>query len=218
MFRFTTIISFSLLSATLASCTHSLDIINRDDYVLPRTEGPRKNVAVLPVDGEDGTTVFAEHVVEGLRRHPSVAQVRTNWRWEKTGDGFRPDIVLKIRPEVNYEGSGWNFLVTFPGFLFFLPAAHGYNYHARLATNIDFYDLKSRDLAQTLVVETDYKMRHCDFERSFFAESGWWTPGWGATSLLSAPFMMAYDDDATQPFQREIGRSYGDYVTEKLSS
>ncbi len=123
---------------------------------------------------------------------------------------------MKIRPEVNYEGSGWNFLVTFPGFLFFLPAAHGYNYHARLTTDIDFYDFESKDLAQTLAVETDYEMRHCDFERSFFAESGWWTPGWGATSLLAAPFMIAYDDDATQPFQREIGRSYGDYVTEKL--
>ncbi len=82
MFRFSTIISFSLLSATLASCTHTLDVVNKNDYVLTRTEGPRKNVAVLPIDGDDGTVVFAEHVIDGLRWHPSVAQVRTIWRWE----------------------------------------------------------------------------------------------------------------------------------------
>ena len=226
----------ALACASLAflsvSCAHQLEIVNLEEYDIPLTDGPPKSVAVVTTrladaaaeDSADGVTNaeidqssrLTQHIVEALRRHPSIDQVRTSWSPQRVEPGFEPDLVIAIRPRAEYEGSGWNFPLTFPGFLLFLPAGHGYVYHGHLTTEIDLLDDTAAKLAQTISVPASFEMRHCDFGRAFFAETGWWLPGYGASSALAAFYMMTYDADATQPFHREVAQVWGDYVAEQL--
>jgi len=203
-------------SSLCVSCSHQLSVVNREDYALKLTEGKRRDIAVVPFQGDQESSAWADQVVEALRRHPSVGMVRTNWKGKSAEPGFSPDCVVGIHPQAEYSGSGWNFLLAFPGFLFFLPAAHGFVYHGDVTTDVDLYENGAAEPSRTVSVPATFNMRHCDFERAFFAETGWWVPGWGASSALAAPFMIIYDSDATEPLQKEVGRVYGDWVAEHL--
>jgi hypothetical protein len=206
------IISTCLLSA----CTHTMQVKNLRDYSLEPTHSTRRDVAVVRYTGSGEGRIFFQHIVQALRAHPSVAQLRTDWRWDTYEPGFEPDIVLRITPRVDYRGSFWNLPITFPGFLIFTHAWSGYVYTGDAVTQIEIYDPASRRVVESSEIPTRYRMRHTAFDRAFWAVSGWWMPGYGATALLSGLVFIGYDDEATDPFHQEIERPYGEYLAEKV--
>ncbi|MHC5062970.1 MAG: hypothetical protein ACYTG5_03225 [Planctomycetota bacterium] len=190
--------------------------MNEGDFAVSPTVGPRQKVAVLPFRSPNQDQELHRLIVEGLQRHPSVDQVRTEYRlWPRT-DYYSPDVVVDIKPHASFEGSSKNFLITFPGFLIFTHAWYGYVYYAKVQTELDFYRPGGREPIETRIVETDFELRHCDFGRGFWGSSGWWMPGYGATSLIAAFFMVDYDPDTTTPFVRGVRYTYGDFVAEKI--
>ena len=205
-----------LCCVALSSCVHTMNVPNSDDYIATPTHGPRQKIAVLPFEGKKTAEPFFSFAVEALRAHPSVDQIRSNWSWDLKDPGFQPDVVIALDPQVTYEGSPWNMLITFPGFLLFTHTWHGYVYYANIETGITVYDPGSRQVIEEDSLNTRYSMRHCDFGRGFWASSGWWMPGYGATSLLAGIFMIRYDTDAAIPFQKEIRTPYGEYIAESI--
>lgn len=206
----------SLCFVALPSCVHTMNVPNSDDYFATPTHGPRQKIAVLPFEGKKAAEPFFSYAVEALRAHPSVDRIRSNWSWGLKDPGFQPDVVIALHPQVTYEGSAWNMPITFPGFLLFAHAWNGYVYYANIETGITIYDPRSKQVIEEDSLNTRYSMRHCDFERGFWASTGWWTPGYGATSLLSSFFMTRYDTDASKPFQEEIRTPYGEYIAESI--
>ncbi len=204
------------MSVVLSACAHQLEITNLDDYAVAPTLGTPRKIAVLTYDGDRKLEPYFQAVVDGLRAHPSVEQIQTNWKWGLREASFKPDVVLEIEPKAEYSGSGWNFLITFPGFLIFMPAWNGYVYEASVQTEFKAFQPSDRQVVVEDSVKIDYSLRHCDFERAFCAETGWWLPGYGATSLLAGFFMIPFDSDATKPFQKEVNRPYGAYIAEKI--
>jgi len=204
------------LNGLAAGCAHQLEVRNLEDYKKSLTHGPRQNVAVLPFAGADENRPLFEHVTRALASHPSVKDLRTEWNWEETEPGFRPDLVVEVAPRCEYSGSPWNLAISFPGFLLFTHAWHGYVYRADVSTDYKVYDPGSRREIAASTLETPFSMRHCDFGRAFWASTGWYTPGYGASSLLSGFYMMTYDGDATAPFLEKIQAPYGEYVAENI--
>ena len=216
MFRLLSLSLTVVVLSFLSACVHTLEVVDIKDYKITLSDGPRQNVAVLRPALEEDDQAFFDLFIDRLREHPATAQVRRNWTWDTQEAGFHPDVVVEVAPEVSYSGSGWNFLITFPGFLIFTPAWNGLVYHGDIATSIKTFNPTTRELISEETVVTDYSMRHLDFGRGFWAASGWWTPGYGATSLLSAFYNISYDGDATEPFVEKIRRSYGDFIAEKV--
>ncbi len=202
----------------LVACTHSMQVKNLDDYHSSPgdTLGRRHNVALLRRDPEDNQSPFVQHVVEALRNHPAVDRVRTGWRWEVSDAEFTPDVVLALDPQPEFHGSGWNFLITFPGFLLFSHAWNGYVYRCDVPTSYTIYNPQDRSAARSDTIATTFDIRHCDFERGFWASTGWWVPGYGGSSLLAAPFLIPYDPDATASFHDTIRTTYGRYIAESI--
>ena len=108
-----------------------MNVKNLREFALEPTYSTRRDVAVMRYTGSDEGRIFFEHVIHALRAHPSVAQLRTDWRWDTYEPGFEPDAVLRITPSVEYHGSLWNLPITFPGFLVFTHAWNGYVYTRR---------------------------------------------------------------------------------------
>ena len=46
------------------------------------------------------------------------------------------DFIVKLDIPTEYKGSGWNFLINFPGFLIFTPAWNGYVYKVNHTVDI----------------------------------------------------------------------------------
>lgn len=199
----------------LTACTHHMTIVNQKQY--EDTAGvwaERSLTFAVETDatGEDAKALV-EAVKEGLGTHSSVARVA--FAKEAPRD-FTPDYIVRVRPETSYEGSGWNYPITFPGFLIFTHAWNGFVYGADVTTQIEIRTPGVEQAVATQTLQTNWNLRHCDFERGAWTSSGWYTPFYGGLNLIIGFFMIPYDEDATPDFLAEVNRPYGRFVAAKV--
>jgi hypothetical protein len=168
----------------------------------------------MAYDGPPEGNIFFDHVVTALRAHPSVGKFHPFWSLRAKKTQFAADVVLRVRPRVKYRGSAWTFPISFPGFLVFAHAWNGFVYTGDVVTEVEILDPATLEVVDRIELATKYSMRHTSFKRGFWAGSGWWFPGYGATALLSGLIYIQYDDEATKPFHENVERIYGEYIAE----
>ncbi|MCJ7618427.1 MAG: hypothetical protein MUO43_18025 [Desulfobacterales bacterium] len=188
-----------------------MKITNLDDFSpVPKRLDKRLKIGILSYNGPEENRMYFNMVVDALRRHFSV-EVKQDIRIGESRGSFVPDHYISILPKVSYEGDRNNFFIAFPGFLIFTPSWAGYKYSAKIHTTVEIFDRESKKV-DGIMLDPQYKFAHMDFERGFWTYTGWWVCGAGA--LVSAPFMVRYDPDATPDFQKSVRNSYGDFVAE----
>ncbi|HVN87359.1 MAG TPA: hypothetical protein VMW17_21195 [Candidatus Binatia bacterium] len=207
-------IAYAVPALLTAACTHTMQVNNIRQYVKQAT-APSKLTLTL----EDRSLSPEEHeyftfVGEALATHPSVAKVVVTGI-DAPSDPTSSDFVLKVRPETHYEGSSWNYLITFPGFLLFTHAWNGFVYRAEVKTDIELSKPGAVD-PQTREITTSYDLRHCSFMRGCLVSSGWYTPGYGGLNLIIGFFMVGYDARATPDFQQAIRSAYGEFIANSI--
>jgi hypothetical protein len=206
-------LSVAMAAALLSACTHQMTIVNAKDY---EVEARPVRSLILAVQGDtiaEDTTGLVDAVQQGLAAQPSVERV---WKAKEVPPGIQPDYVVLVRPTTSYEGSGWNYPITFPGFLVFTHSWNGYVYKANVTTELELRRPGSEEAVATQTVDTHWDLRHCDFERGAWNSSGWYTPGYGGLNLILGFFMMRYDPDATPEFVRTATLPYGRFIAVKV--
>jgi hypothetical protein len=217
----------TLLLAALVlagGCSHDMEVTNLDEYKTSPVEGQKFGLAIVPFKGDGDQQVYYKAVVAGLRRHPQIGQLATDWTPERKDVRFTPRRIIKLDIQPAYSGSGQNFLTTFPGFIVFACAWHGYDYNADIKTEVTLLGPDGEPIPvaegqkdpNCRVVATNFKMRHCDFERGFWSGTGWWFPGWGIHNIITGAVFTNYDPDATEPFHQVADSTYGGYVAEHI--
>jgi hypothetical protein len=190
-----------------------MSIRNADEYVGAATsERPLTLVIETDVTAFDAEGLVAA-VKDGLAASPSVHRI---WSAKEVPPGVVPDFIVTVRPVTDYEGSGWNYPITFPGFLLFTHAWNGYVYKANVSTEIAIRAAGAQQSLDSEKIETRWNLRHCDFERGALNSSGWYTPFYGALNIFIGFWMIRYDDDATLDFVREAKQPYGLFVAAKV--
>jgi hypothetical protein len=196
-------------------CTHALQVKNLEAYATPlklgggRVEKP--DVAFLAFSGRPDDLWFFNALVERLSQDPALGDVRTDYV-PRLGEraGIRPDLILEIRPLVDYRSSGWNFLINWPGFLIFTPAWNGYVYHADIMTEVVFKDQDGSNLDQ-MQIPVSYSLRHADMDRTI-----WTGLTWLEVSLLAFGGgiynAFVFDRDAIAPTQAQVKDNYTNFV------
>jgi hypothetical protein len=208
--------SVLVLLVSLVGCTCELQLRNPCEHVVmdPVMYLSDKPVVVQNFKGDPEDVQFFKAVVRSLDEDYSMEVIRGSLS-AKCNKVKRCDYAVDIRIEPRYEGSWVNFLLTFPGFILFAPSWNGYYYDAVMETRVCILDSKGKVLRE--VEESPvFELNYMDFGRSFFAYSGWWMPGLGATSLLAAPYMATYDEDASSPLQDEIEDIYGQKIADRI--
>jgi hypothetical protein len=199
----------------LSACTHSMTIVNRREYEGISSVSAQKSLRFAvetDVTAED-TKDLVEAVKEALAASSSVERVAFA---NEAPPDFKPDYIVRIRPATEYAGSGWNYAITFPGFLIFTHAWNGFVYGADVDTDIEIRTLGIDRAFASQTVQTHWNLRHCDFERGAWTSSGWYTPFYGGINLIIGFFMIRYDQDATPAFVTEVHKPYGRYVAAKV--
>lgn len=194
-------------ASALMGCTHAMRIKNLDEFkkAMPVVQAPLviglKDESA-PGDGQQ----LAKFVYEAMRTNPNVKQVVLPEQ-----DGWSSvDAVVTLKPKADYSGSGWNYAITFPGFLLFTHAWNGYVYEADVVTEVAVELPHQTPINKQ--IQTRYSLRHCCFARGAATSSGWYLPGYGGTNLIVGFFMLRYDDHATPEFLKEVRPSYGEYI------
>ncbi len=193
-------------------CSHSLKIKNVYNYSarMPYIED---NIKIGLVTNSFGK---AEHFFNafldecyGLGRNVEVIYPYAY------GAKKQVDYIVELNPEIDYDGSGMNFIISFPGFLIFTPGWHGYNYSVDIYTDVTVTDYDTRKTVFRKRYYTEYKCSHSEFDRTWTTGVDWLLTG-GVCSLLGGCYFVTYDDDITYEFNNRLSRPYGNYIARKV--
>jgi len=197
----------------LAACTHDMRIVNRQEFEASARAERSLTLAVETDAVAEDTEKLVDAVKEALAAHSSVQRVAFI---KEAPPDFTPDFVVMVRPATDYEGSAWNYPITFPGFLVFVHAWNGFVYKADVKTEVAIRTPGAEQPFASDTIATRWNLRHCDFERGVWTSSGWYTPFYGALSIFIGFFMVPYDEDATPYFLSEVKEPYGRFVAAKI--
>lgn len=200
-------------------CSHSLNVRNLDQFAAPiRLEGATKQVdlGIEAFSGNAEDIWYHNAIAEKLNAQPSIGKIQTDYVAKGSSEGgFKPAYVLSISPHVEYKASGWNFLISWPGFIIFTPAWNGYVYYADINTKVIIYDSDGKEVKQ-FNIETLYSIRHADFDRTVWSEGLGWL-FYSVPAFLSGIFnATSYDSDITNDFRFQIKDNYTNYVIKDI--
>lgn len=204
-------VSLIFLTVIIAGCSHQLKITNPNDYVAraPYIED-KIVIGILSASSQQEET-FVEYIIDELR---GIGNIKVKYPYAH--DEKRPvNYVLDLRIMVKYGGSWSNFFISWPGYIIFTPAWHGYNYNADISTDISVTDFGTGDIVTTQNYRNMYKCVQAEFDRTWI-ELGWLE--YGILPFIGGFFFTKYDDDITNDFNREIARPYGNYIARKIGA
>lgn len=208
----------ALFAFTMATgCSHELAVRNLDVYSAPvRLQGVEHpfRVAVLPFSGRPDETFYFNALVERIHQSPSVSEARTDYIAGKAGS-FEPDVILSIRPAIEYRSSGWNFLINWPGFLIFTPAWNGYVYHADIVTHVGIHDGDGNLVSQE-DIPISYDIRQAEMDRTIWTGLTWLEVS--VLALVGGIYnAFVFDDDILDQLQVQVKDNYTTYVANQVA-
>lgn len=125
------------------------------------------------------------------------------------------DYVVGISFSSQYRGSGWNFLINWPGFIIWTPAWHGYNYRVVYEFDVSIHDVKNQKDLPTLAVPVDLDIRHAAMNRTW-TEISWLE--WSVIALIGGFVFTRYDNSVTPQLLDFAEYKIGDYVGSKITA
>lgn len=123
------------------------------------------------------------------------------------------DVEARIGIIPTYQGSGWNFLINFPGFLLFAPAWNGYIYNVHYQVDVMVVDGRSKQRIDSFQVPIHLDIRHAEFDRTW-TEISWFEIG--IIAFLGGLYFVQYDPDVTPILTDKVGGTLGDYIAQEV--
>ena len=207
----------AFLLATTA-CTHNLRVKNLAMYERPLklgggALGEKPTIGIMPFSASLDDLWYFNAVVERLSQDPGMGEVRTDYLARFIGArAFRPNLIVDIKPIATYRSSGWNFLISWPGFLVFVPTWNGYVYHADITTTFVIYD-PDGNLLDQFDVRISYNIRHADLDRTVVAQGGGFLTPLTAVAFLGGVYHgFRFDRDVIPPLQTLTKDNYSTFV------
>ncbi|XDD51614.1 hypothetical protein AB3N59_07735 [Leptospira sp. WS92.C1] len=196
----------------LSSCSHSLKIQNLGEYYNSYSfNGKKVKIGLVMNTNTPVEERHAEEIAQSLR---STGNFDIIFPYNPSNSG-KVDYVFEIAPKVVYDGSKWNFLISFPGFLVFAPAWNGYLYFANIDTEITIK--KNNVVAKKTVIPFNLRVNQADFGRTWAVGLDWLVTI-GVASLIGGFFFTSFDDDIQGELFRTYVNQYGKYIANKISA
>src|ERR1051326_8867550 len=110
---------------SLAACTHALEVRNLDEYKAA-SQAPLTRPLTIGVEADQDDPA-SEELARRIGASLSRSSAKVIYPY-LTGNSAPVDVVARIKVNAEGKGSGWNFPLTFPGFIVWAPAWNGYVY------------------------------------------------------------------------------------------
>lgn len=123
------------------------------------------------------------------------------------------DVVAHVDIESVHEGSGWNFLVNFPGFLVFAPAWSGYIYEVKYTINCTLTNGATKDTIDQFKIPIALDIRHAAINRTW-TEVSWFEVG--AIAFVGGLVFISYDNSVTSLVSEKIENPIGKYIAQEI--
>ncbi len=200
----------SLIAVVLTGCAHDLEVRNIVNYQSVTIAPPQANtrMGIIPTT----TDVHSELLIKqiGIELGNYLPEVLLPYSRRSARS---VDVIAQILVKPKYKGSGWNFLIEWPGFLIWTPAWHGYVYKVYYDIEISLMDASDSKVIDTLQLPIYLNVRHADMSRTW-TEISWLEVS--AIAFVSAFVFIGYDDDVSAILLQKYKTTLGDYVAQKI--
>lgn len=194
-------------------CSHDLEVRNLDLYRPVFVESPKTDSRIGLTASTN--TVEETRLVEGIANSMKKNGFKVTYPFYAREENKQTvDYIVKITTSSKFRGSGWNFLINWPGFLIWTPAWHGYNYGARFDFDVDIIETKTDSALPRLSVPVDLRFRHAAINRTW-TEISWLE--WSVIALIGGIVFTRYDKSVTPTLLNAIENRVSDYVAGKIA-
>jgi hypothetical protein len=211
--KLTGLTTIALATVVFSSgCTHQLVVKNMSTYQ-NKSVTPLKRpmtIGVVPIGQDTNCVQIVKGVGMALGGGNYSATVLLPY---SPGTDKRADVVANIKIGSEYAGSGWNFLINWPGFLIFTPAWNGYVYKANYQVDIALTKEADNAPIDSWAMPINLNLRHAELDRTW-TEIGWLEVG--VIPLIGGIVFTAYDTDVTDPLIQKIEMPIGDYIAQEI--
>jgi len=200
-----------LIIVFCGGCSHTLEIKNLNLYENMNMSSLGKPLTIGIIPTTDGLPAqkFLKGISTELGKHSAHVLLPYS-----EGNQRPVDVKAKIVVHGEYKGSGWNFLINFPGFLIFTPAWHGYNYQNKYNVEVLLTKASDNTKIDSFTVPVNLRIRHADMSRSWTAGCGWLF--WGTSAFIGGFYNISYDDTVTGLVAEKIRGPVGDYIAQEI--
>ena len=209
----TVAISTALLPL-LQGCAHALEVTNlslyKSSFITNRASAGKIGLSAVTTSPEEERFVIA--VGNALKRDGFVVAYPF-YPNEQSANSM--DFLVKLTTSSEYKGSGWNFLINWPGFLVWAPAWHGYNYRVIYTFDADITTSKTGTQLPRITIPVDLDIRHADMGRTW-TEISWLE--WSVIAFAGGLAFTRYDRDITPQLVDATENKIADYVSSKIAS
>jgi len=202
----------SVVLLSMAGCTHALEIKNIGSYTKYGMMPLEKNITigVVPTSDDIHCEKLVRNIADSLQKYGAKV-----WLPYSPYSSRKVDVVANIRTTSDYHGSGWNFLINFPGFLIFTPAWNGYVYKVNYDVDVLLKNTSDDKMIGTFNLPIRLNVRHADMSRTW-TEISWFEVG--VIALISGIVFIGYDDDISLMVIDETKTTIGDYIALEIVS
>lgn len=202
-------IALTVIACLFSGCSHKLEIRNLNTY---------RNTSLISFEEQARVGVITDsNEIEGRRLVKEVAESLQKYNvWTTTSailDKDSLDYIATITVDSDYNGSGWNFLINWPGFLVFAPAWNGYIYTIEHNTSVLLADAKSGAQIDTITFPIELDIRHAAINRTW-TEIGWLEVG--IIPLIGGVFFIEYDNSVTPIAHEKAMPIISDYIAQEI--
>lgn len=202
-------IVFSLFVLFLSACSHTLEVKNLNQYQMPSSPPLAQKTSIGLMC--NNTNLAAKKIMDGVRAELSkYCEVVEPY---SPGHSRAVDYVTTVDIKEEYDGSGWNFLINFPGFLIFTPAWNGYVYSADYNFGIDIKEGANNQQVSNFTIPVNLNLRHAAINRTW-TELSWLEVG--AIALIGGIVFISYDDSVTPLLASHIEDPIGTFVGQRI--
>ncbi|WP_345970910.1 hypothetical protein WCX72_03535 [Sulfurimonas sp. HSL1-6] len=207
------IIIGALAVLLLTGCSHKLEVLNINDYKNWQHNALDTKTKIGIVSSTQNK--YGQQIIRGISSGLNNASAVVFYPYhENQVEDIAVDFIANIDVEQQYDGSGWNFLINFPGFLVWAPAWNGYEYKAKFTIDVALTDANN-SAVDTFQTPVDLDIRHAEMDRTW-TEVGWFEVG--IIPLIGGIAFINYDDDVTPILIDEIEAPIGDYIAQEIVS
>ena len=196
----------------LSGCSHSLKVKNLDSYSNNGMTSMEKKLSIgmITQTGDVHCDKLVKGIGEALGKYSADVLLPYN-----NSSSRKVDVIANISVRPEYKGSGWNFLVNFPGFLVFAPAWNGYIYKVDYAVNVLLTNASDNVKIDSFDLPINLNVRHADMNRTW-TEISWFEVG--VIALVSGVIFTQYDDSVSPLVMEKVRMPIGDYIAQEIVS
>lgn len=194
----------------LGGCTHPLAIKNLDSYRaygVSSLDRPLK-IGIASTVSEPEQRRLLDGVANALGGYSAQVVMPYAPNSQK-----EVDVVATINIQADHKGSGWNFLINWPGFLVWAPAWNGYIYEVKYTIDCTLTKGGTREAIDQFQIPIVLDVRHAAINRTW-TELSWLEVS--AIAFVGGIVFVNYDESVTPLVVEKIETPLGKFIAQEI--